>query len=248
MSKKARRYKRQEKVSAGMQPTPKYQKSVEIVPQTEKQKDYLDALQHSDMVICTGCAGTGKTYVAVSFACHLYLTGQIRQIVITRPNIPAGGSTLGHFPGEKVEKMMNWMGPVLRVMQRHFGKQKVEAMVNAGEILLEPFETMRGMSFEEAFVLLDEAQNASYEELKMFLTRIGEDTITVIDGDMAQTDLGPSSGLRRVINIAKRNLLPVPVIEFGEQDIVRSDLCAMWIKAFSTEESPQPLDCGRRVA
>jgi len=219
-----------------------------LQPLTRRQDLLIRGIWRAPMVITTGYSGTGKTYVAVSFACHLYLTGQIRQIVITRPNIPAGGSTLGHFPGEKVEKMMNWMGPVVRVMQRHFGKQKVEAMVDAGEILLEPFETMRGLSFENAFVLLDEAQNASYDELKMFLTRIGEDTITVIDGDTAQTDLGPGSGLRRVINIAKQNLLPVPVIDFSEQDIVRSDLCAMWIKAFSTEESPQPVDCGRRMA
>jgi len=238
MSKKARRYTRKEKVAQGMKPTPKYQKSVEIVPQTDKQEEYIDALQYNDMVICTGCAGTGKTYVAVSFACHLYLTGQIRQIIITRPNIAAGGTSLGSFPGEKIEKMMNWMGPVLRVMQHHFGKQKVEAMIDAEEILIEPFETMRGMSFEDAFVLLDEAQNASFDELKMFLTRIGENTVTVVDGDIAQSDLGPASGLLRVINVAKRNLMPVPVVEFTEDDIVRSDLCAMWIKAFSNEESP----------
>ena len=247
MSKKAQRYTRKDKVRRQMKPTPKYQKSVEIVPQTEKQKDYLDALQYNDMVICTGCAGTGKTYLAVSFACHLYLTGQISQIILTRPIIAAGGSSLGSFPGEKVEKMTNWMGPVLSVMRKHFGAQKVEAMVAAGEVVLEPFETMRGMSFEDAFVLLDEAQNASYEELKMFLTRVGENSITVIDGDVDQSDLGPESGLLRIINTAKRHLLPVPVIEFGVGDIVRSDLCAMWIKAFA-KETPQPVDCGARVA
>jgi phosphate starvation-inducible PhoH-like protein len=134
--------------------------------------------------------------------------------------------------------MMNWMRPVLKVMEKHLGKDKVRQMFSAGEILIEPFETMRGESFENAFVLLDEAQNASYEELKMFLTRIGEGTLTVVDGDVGQTDLPRDSGLRRIINITKRQMLPYPVIEFTSDDIVRGDVCASWIKAFLAEENP----------
>jgi len=238
MSKMARRYTRKKKVQNGDEPTPKQPKKIEILAKSERQRDYLNALRRNSLIFSTGCAGTGKTYVAVSFACQLYLDRRIKQIILTRPNIAAGGKSLGFFPGERDEKMMNWMRPVLKVMEKHLGKDKVRQMLSAGEILIEPFETMRGESFENAFVLLDEAQNASYDELKMFLTRIGEDTLTVIDGDVGQTDLARDSGLRRIINIAKRQMLPYPVIEFTSDDIVRGDVCASWIKAFLAEENP----------
>lgn len=237
MSQKARRLTRQEKVEQQLSPTPKHRKSIEIRPLTEAQADYLDSLKDSDVVVAVGCAGTGKTYVAASFAAQLYITGKIRTIVLTRPNVPGGGTSIGFFPGEKDEKMMHWMGPVIRVLQQHLGKDKVTQMLKAGEILLEPFETLRGASFDDAFVLLDEAQNASFEELEMFLTRQGQNSLYVVDGDPDQSDL-QHSGLSRLVNMIDRQDLAVSVIEFDEDDIVRSDTCAMWIKAFKKEKSP----------
>jgi phosphate starvation-inducible PhoH-like protein len=123
------------------------------------------------------------------------------------------------------------------VLSKHLGKIKVEKMLEDGNIVVEPFSVMRGKSFDDAFIILDEAQNTTYTELKMFLTRIGEDTHVVINGDMAQTDLDEKSGLRRIIHMIKSQMLPFPVIEMTEDDIVRSDVCATWIRAFLKEEA-----------
>ena len=241
MSQQARRYTRKKKVEEGLAPTPKHIKNIEIKPLSEAQAYYLDCLENSDVVFAIGCAGTGKTYVAAAYAAKLYTLNKIRTIVITRPNVAGGGRSLGHFPGDKDEKMMNWMGPVLRVLEEKLGKDKVRQMMASKEILMEPFETLRGASFDNAFVLLDEAQNASFDELKMFLTRQGQDSLYVVDGDIEQTDLGGRSGLGPVIDMIERQDLPVSVVEFDEDDIVRSDVCAMWIKAFRKEKGPEAI-------
>ena len=238
MSNTARRYTRKMKIENGEEP-PKLIKTLDIVAQSERQREYLTALKDSDLVFAVGCAGTGKTYIAASMAAQLYLNRKIRKIVITRPNVTAGGKGIGFFPGTLEEKMAPWVAPVIDVLRKHLGSQKVEAMMKAGEIVIEPFETMRGKSFEDAFVLLDEAQNTTYDELKMFLTRLGKNCLTVVDGDVSQSDLKQTSGLKRILHMVKNQMLPFPLIEFSEKDIVRSDICAMWIRAFIKEESPR---------
>jgi phosphate starvation-inducible protein PhoH and related proteins len=115
------------------------------------------------------------------------------------------------------------------------GRGAYETALKNGNIEIVPFEVMRGRSFSDAFILLDEAQNTTPEEIKMFLTRQGEDTRVVINGDIAQSDLKSSSGLKKIIHIIKAHGLPVPIIEFGIEDIVRSGMCAMWVKAFHHE-------------
>lgn len=239
MSNTARRYTRKQKIENGEEPPLKAIRPVVIVPQTERQRDYMTALSEAELVFAIGCAGTGKTYIAASVAAHLYSTRRIRQIVITRPNVTAGNKGIGFFPGTLEEKMAPWVAPVMDVLRKHLGVQKVDAMLKAGEIVIEPFETMRGKSFEEAFVLLDEAQNTTYDELKMFLTRLGDNCLTVIDGDIGQSDLKQNSGLKRILHMIKQQMLPFPIIEFTEKDIVRSDVCALWIRAFLKEESPR---------
>jgi phosphate starvation-inducible PhoH-like protein len=115
------------------------------------------------------------------------------------------------------------------------GEGAFEVALKKGDIDIVPFEVMRGRTFNNSFIILDEAQNTTIPEIKMFLTRLGKDSTTIINGDVAQTDLRETSGLSKVIQMAKRHMLPVPVIEFGVEDIVRSDLCAMWVKAFLKE-------------
>lgn len=232
MAKPSRRPTRKEKVKEGRTPTPKYQKTIELTPQTARQEDYLTALQTSDVVIATGCAGTGKTFIALSWAAQQYHLRNIDKIVLTRPNVAAGGKSLGFFPGELEEKMAPWVQPAIDVLERQLGEQKVKGMLKAGEILIEPFETMRGRNFDNALVILDEAQNATVEQIKMFLTRIGEGSQVVVDGDTGQSDLPRDSGLGRITHMVKQQMLPVPIVEFTSEDIVRSDVCAMWIKAF----------------
>lgn len=236
MSKNARRYTRRKKREDGVTPTPKHPKTIELCPQTYNQKIYANALQSDPLVFVVGCAGTGKTYMAATMAAKLYYEGTIDKIVITRPNVAAGGRDIGYFKGDMSEKMAPWVSPLIDVFKKHLGKVKVESMLSDGAILIEPFSVMRGKSFENAFIILDEAQNTSYSELKMFLSRLGENTRAVVNGDMAQTDLANQSGLKQIIHITKSQMLPFPVVEMTVDDIVRSDICATWIKAFIEHE------------
>jgi len=205
--------------------------SIQLLPKTDNQAAYINALKTSPQIIVCGPAGTGKTYIAASKAAQLYEAGIIDKIILTRPNV-ASGRSLGFFPGTMEEKMAPWCVPFLEVLEEHLGAEPVKLAVSKNNIDIVPFEVMRGRTFKNAFVILDEAQNASPHELKMFLSRIGENAQAVLNGDISQTDLRSDSGLKVIIDLIQRQNLPVPVIEFTLDDIVRSDICAMWIKAF----------------
>ncbi len=196
------------------------------------QADYLDALRSSPQVVVLGPAGTGKTWIAATYAADLYRKGRISKIILTRPNVPCGRS-LGFFPGTLEEKFAPWAAPVIEAIKDRIGAASFEIALKKGDIELVPFEVMRGRSWKNAFVLLDEAQNTTIEEIKMFLTRIGEDCIMVVNGDISQCDLAAGSGLRAVLDLIAKHDLPVPIIEFNASDIVRSGVCAMWVRAFA---------------
>jgi phosphate starvation-inducible protein PhoH and related proteins len=140
--------------------------------------------------------------------------------------------SLGFFPGSLEDKFAPWAAPVVDAIKDRIGKAAYEIALKRGDIEMVPFEVMRGRSWKEAFVLLDEAQNTTPAEIKTFLTRVGEDCLVVINGDVGQCDLNEASGLSTVLHLIRSQSLPVPVIEFGSEDIVRSDLCAMWVRAF----------------
>ena len=205
-----------------------------IVPKTEKQKELLDALKASSQVFILGPAGTGKTYVTATYAADLYTTKEIDKIVITRPHV-AVGKELGYLKGDLQEKTMPWALPVLDVLEKHLGKGAVETGIKNGNIEMAPLALMRGRSFDNAFIIVDETQNITTHELKMLLTRVGEDTTIVLNGDIQQSDLKEADGLSKVIHLAKKHMLPVPIIEFGVDDIIRSDICAQWVKVFMKE-------------
>jgi phosphate starvation-inducible PhoH-like protein len=195
------------------------------------QADYLDALRLSPQVIVLGPAGTGKTWIAATHAADLYRNKRIDKIILTRPNVPCGRS-LGYFPGTIEEKFAPWAAPVIEAIKERMGKGAYEVALKNGAIELLPFEVMRGRSFKNAFVLLDEAQNCTVAEIKTFLTRIGEDCTVVVNGDVSQCDLEQASGLGTVLHLIKSQMLSVPVIQFTRDDIVRSGVCAMWVRAF----------------
>ena len=203
-----------------------------IRPLNANQADYLDALRANAQVIVLGPAGTGKTWIAATYAADLYRAGQIRKIILTRPNAPCGRS-LGFFPGSLEEKFAPWATPVTEAIKERIGAAAYDIAIKKGDIEMAPFEVMRGRSWKSAFVLLDEAQNATTAEIKMFLTRIGEDCSVVINGDISQCDLNEASGLRIALDLVAARRLPVPVIEFTLADIVRSGICAMWARAFA---------------
>lgn len=205
-----------------------------LVPQSDRQAGYIAAIMTRDQTVSMGCAGTGKTFIAGTVAADLLRNSKIKKIVITRPNIGAGKS-LGFFKGTLAEKVEPWVAPFTEVIRNRLGAAAYEIYEKRGQIEIVPFEVMRGRTFDDAFVILDEAQNTTIPEMKMFLTRIGKGTKVVINGDVQQSDIKETSGLAMVVNVAQKYNLPIPVIEFGEEDICRSGVVRMWIKAFNRE-------------
>lgn len=205
-----------------------------LVPINDKQKELLDNLKTSNQIFILGPAGTGKTYVTATYAADLYTLKEIDRIVITRPHV-AVGKDIGFLPGTLEEKTYPWALPVLDVLQKHLGKGTVDTAIKNGNIEMAPLALMRGRSFDNSFIIVDETQNITIHELKMLLTRVGEGSKIVLNGDAQQSDLKEGDGLSKAIHLAKKHMLPVPVVEFGVDDIVRSDICAEWVKVFMAE-------------
>jgi phosphate starvation-inducible PhoH-like protein len=206
-----------------------------IVPKTENQGLLIEAINNSSQVIVFGPAGTGKTYVTTTLAADLYITKKIHKIIITRPMISVG-KEIGILPGDLGEKTAPWALPVLDVLTKHLGKGAVETGVKNGNIEMVPLALMRGRSFDNAFIICDEAQNITLHELKMLLTRVGEGSTIVLNGDVQQTDLKEGDGLTKITHLAKKHMLPIPIVEFNLDDIVRSGICAQWVRVFYEEK------------
>ena len=211
----------------------KNKKSIELVPKNKNQEFYIKSLRSSDQVVVFGPAGTGKTYVVATEAASLYHTKAINRIVITRPHV-AVGKDVGFLPGTLEEKCAPWSLPVIDVLQKHLGKE-VESALRNGNIETAPLALMRGRSFDNAFVIVDEAQNITLQELKMVLTRIGEGSKLVLNGDIQQSDLKEGDGLSKIIHLIKKHCLDIPIVEFGIEDIVRSGITKEWVKVFTKE-------------
>ncbi len=206
-------------------------------PMNEKQKQFINGIQNYLMTIAIGPAGTGKSYISSMFAGH-YLKDDkhIDKIVITRPAVPTG-NTIGLFPGTLEEKMEPWLKPIMDTVTQLLGRGVVESQLKNGNIEIVPFDTIRGRSFDNAFIILDEAQNCTLSELKAFITRQGKYSKVVITGDETQSDLNGkgSGGLRTLLKLvegSKGLSKHVCVVEFDSDDIVRSGLCKLWVKAF----------------
>jgi phosphate starvation-inducible PhoH-like protein len=206
-----------------------------IVPKTENQGRLITAIKESSQVLILGPAGTGKTYVTATCAADLYTLKEIDKIVITRPHV-AVGKDIGFLPGTLEEKAQPWALPVLDVLVKHLGRGAVDTGLKNGNIEIAPLALMRGRSFDNAFIIADEAQNIEIPEIKMLLTRVGEGSTIVMNGDIQQSDLRGTSGLSKVIHLSKKHMLDVPVVEFGVDDIVRSGICAEWVKVFMKEK------------
>jgi phosphate starvation-inducible PhoH-like protein len=205
-----------------------------IVPKTENQGKLITAIKTSQQVLILGPAGTGKTYVTATCAADMYTLKDIDKIVITRPHV-AVGRDIGFLPGTLEEKAQPWALPVLDVLVKHLGRGAVDTGIKSGNIEVATLALMRGRSFDNAFIIVDEAQNIEVTEIKMLLTRVGEGSTIVLNGDIQQSDLKGTSGLAKVIHLAKKHMLNVPVVEFGLEDIVRSGICAEWVKVFMQE-------------
>jgi phosphate starvation-inducible PhoH-like protein len=209
-----------------------------IMALNAKQAEYIGHLRTQRQVFVLGPAGTGKTWIASTYAADLYRNNQISRIILTRPNVPCGRS-LGFFPGPLEKKFSPWAQPVIEAIKGRLGEAVFEVAIKNGDIEVVPFEVMRGRSWRDAFILLDEAQNTTVSEIKMFLTRIGENCLAIINGDVSQCDLDQESGLQKAIDMIAACDLPVPIVEFSIDDIVRSEMCAMWSRAFLEAETKQ---------
>lgn len=210
-------------------------RTVKLVAMNDAQQRYISALQSHSQIIVTGFSGTGKTFIAASHAANLYANRRIDRIILTRPNI-AVGKDLGYLPGTLEEKYTPWIMPVLDVLEQQLGKNVVETGMKAGNIQMVPLSVMRGRSFNKSFIIVDEAQNLTIHEMKMLLTRVGKECTIVINGDIKQSDINQQSGLSKILHLAKKYNMDIPTIEFGVDDIVRSDICKQWIIAFEEEK------------
>jgi phosphate starvation-inducible protein PhoH and related proteins len=224
--KRVSRYKKSEEENHG--------KLIALEPLNDNQGLYLQALKTSNQVIVLGPSGTGKTYMAASYAANQYLMKKINKIIITRPAVSVGKS-LGALPGTLEEKFGPWLSPVLSVLEERLGKGVVETGIKNGNIVMSPLEYMRGSSFKDSFVLADEVQNLDVAQFKMLVTRIGENCQIVMNGDIRQSDIKEQSGLSKAIHLAKKYNIDAAIVEFEIEDIVRSDICKQWVTAFYLE-------------
>jgi phosphate starvation-inducible PhoH-like protein len=210
--------------------------SFNVLPKNDKQDYLIRAIKSAPITVTMGCAGTGKTYCSAGTVAQLFANGKngYEKIVLTRANVPTGKS-LGHFPGTIEEKMTPWLMPMLEVLKKAFGKGKFEYMLSKGQIEIQPIETIRGRSYENSLVLVDEAQNLCMDELKAITTRIGENTKLVLMGDPAQSDVDNGKDLVRFCRKVNNAGIDLPVVQFGVNDIVRSDIVADLVKMFIEE-------------
>ncbi len=204
-----------------------------IIPRSEKQKKYVRALRQSDIVISTGPAGTGKTFLAVAVGLTMLLEKKIERIILSRPAVEAG-ERLGFLPGDMKEKVDPYLRPLYDSLYDLFHFEKIQRMIEIGDIEIAPLAFMRGRTLKNSFAILDEAQNASDTQIKMFLTRIGENSKIVVNGDPSQIDLlnKNMSGLDRSKKLLS-NINEISVIDFDHSDVVRHPLVSKIVKAYS---------------
>ncbi|QDV06563.1 PhoH-like protein [Planctomycetes bacterium Poly30] len=222
-----------------------------VEPRSDNQRRYMDAIEKHDLVFGLGAAGTGKTYLAVAAAVQRLRKGRVRRIIITRPVVEAG-EHLGFLPGDLQQKLDPYLRPIYDALRDMIEPEDLERLEEAGVIEIAPLAYMRGRTLSNAFVILDEGQNTTVSQMKMFLTRLGEDSCMVVTGDPSQNDLskqqrsGLSDAVRRL-----RGLDAVGVVEFDSSDVVRHPLVGKIVRAYEKNEmgperagqsGPRPVD------
>jgi phosphate starvation-inducible PhoH-like protein len=202
----------------------------DVKPLNQAQQNYLDAIRSSDVIFGIGSAGTGKTYVAASYAAGELFHRRIKKIVLTRPNVETGRG-LGFLPGELEEKYAPYLQPFEQVFIKTLGKGFYDYALRTHDIEPRPIGFMRGSSFDNCVILVDEAQNLTKVELKMLLSRIGRDCKVILSGDPKQTDIADSGLMDAVARLER--LTGVGTVRFSDHDIVRSEMCKQIILAYN---------------
>ena len=208
-----------------------------VIARSEKQSDYIKALKENDIIFSLGPAGTGKSFLAVSVAITLLMEKKIDRVILSRPAVEAG-EKLGFLPGDMKEKVDPYLRPLYDALYELFGADKIDKKIETGEIEIAPLAFMRGRTLKNCFAILDEAQNATETQIKMFLTRIGENSKLVVNGDPSQVDLinKSHSGLIKSKNILK-DIKEIKIIEFDHNDVVRHPLVSKIIRAYQNKST-----------
>ena len=207
-------------------------KKLFVTPKTMGQKEYVDAIRDYDIVIGVGPAGTGKTYLAMAMAVSCLRKNIVSRIILTRPAVEAGES-LGFLPGNLYEKVSPYVRPLYDALYEMMDADRIHKFIESGVIEVAPLAYMRGRTLNDSFIIMDEAQNATPEQMKMFLTRLGFDSKTVITGDITQSDLpkAKATGLLQVTKLLE-NIEGIKIISLSGKDVVRHELVQRIIKAY----------------
>ena len=207
-----------------------------IIARSKKQSDYIKAIQENDIVMALGPAGTGKSFLAVSVGISLLMEKKIERVILSRPAVEAG-EKLGFLPGDMKEKVDPYLRPLYDALYDLFGYEKIQKKIDSGEIEIAPLAFMRGRTLKNSFAILDEAQNATSTQIKMFLTRIGENSKLVVNGDPSQIDLlnKSNSGLLNSKKVLEK-INEIKIIEIDHNDNVRHPLISKIIKAYKSKD------------
>ncbi len=207
-----------------------------ITARNPKQAEFLKSIDKHDLTFAVGPAGTGKTYLAVAKAVQYFEKGEVQRLVFARPAVEAG-EKLGFLPGDLVEKVLPYLRPIYDALYEMIGFKETQKLIQSDVIEVLPLAFMRGRTLNEAFIILDEAQNATIMQMKMFLTRIGFGSKTVVTGDMTQVDLpkGIESGLAHAVNLLKP-IDEISVHQFSSREVVRHPLVARIVDCYDVKD------------
>lgn len=208
--------------------------SISVSPKTPHQQKLIDHLSKHPIVLASGPAGCGKTYISAAMAAKAYAEGKVDQIILSRANVPTG-RTLGHFPGTIEDKLTPWLLPALDVLRKFLGDGLYKYCIDKKIISMQPIETIRGRSFESAFIIVDEAQNLEVDEATSIVTRLGEYSTLALLGDPFQTDIKGLNGLVWFEEFVEKYNLGIPVVHFTIDDVVRSKIVKEILVALYTE-------------